>query len=97
MAYANQMLKASCRQAGLVYLIHDKGSRARPLSARQRHRNRQKSSLRSKVEFPFRVIKQLWGHACVRYRGLKKNTSRLHLLFALSNLDQVRRILLAAA
>jgi IS5 family transposase len=96
-AYANQMLKANCRQAGLVYLIHDKGTRAKPLSPRQRHRNRQKSSLRSKVEFPFRVIKRLWGHAGVRYRGLKKNTARLHLLFALSNLYQVRRVLLAAA
>jgi transposase, IS5 family len=96
-AYANQMLKTGCRQAGLVYLIHDKGTRAKPLSSRQRHRNRQKSSLRSKVEFPFRVIKRLWGHASVRYRGLKKNTARLHLLFALSNLYQVRRILLAAA
>lgn len=95
-AYANQMLKANCRQAGLIYLIHDKGTRAKPLSARQRHRNRQKSSLRSKVEFPFRIIKRLWGHAGVRYRGLAKNTARLHLLFALSNLYQARRALLAA-
>lgn len=96
-AYANQMLKANCRRAGLAYLIHDKGTRAKPLSSRQRHRNRQKSSLRSKVEFPFRIIKRLWGHASVRFRGLAKNTARLHLLFALSNLYQVRRSLLAAA
>jgi transposase, IS5 family len=96
-AYANQMLKANCRQAGLIYLIHDKATRAKPLSTRQRHRNRQKSSLRSKVEFPFRIIKRLWGHASVRYRGLAKNTARLHLLFALSNLYQARRSLLALA
>jgi len=70
----------------LVYLIHDKGTRAKPLSGRQRHRNRRKSSVRSKVEFPFRIIKRLRGHASVRYRGLKKNTARLHLLFPLSNL-----------
>lgn len=30
-AYANQMLKANCRQAGLVYLLHDKGTRAKSL------------------------------------------------------------------
>jgi transposase, IS5 family len=96
-AYANQMLKANCRQAGLTYLIHDKGTRGNPRSPRQRQRNRQRSSLRSKVEFPFRVIKRLWGHVSVRYRGLKKNTARLHLLFALSNLYQVRRVLLDAA
>ena len=96
-AYANQMLKTGCRQAGLIYLIHDKGTRAKPLSGRQRHRNRQKSSLRSKVEFPFRIVKRLWGHAAVRFRGLAKNTARLHLLFALSNLYQARKALLAAA
>ena len=96
-AYANQMLKTSCRQAGLIYLIHDKASRGHALSARQHQRNRQKSSLRAKVEFPFRIIKRLWGHATVRYRGLAKNTARLHLLFALSNLYQVRKPLLAAA
>ena len=96
-AYANQMLKANCRQAGLIYLIHDKANRGHALSTRQHHRNRQKSSLRAKVEFPFRIIKRLWGHATVRYRGLAKNTARLHLLFALSNLYQVRKTLLAAA
>jgi transposase, IS5 family len=96
-AYANQMLKTSCRQAGLLYLIHDKGTRARPLSAHQQHRNRHKSSVRSKVEFPFRIVKRLWGHACVRFRGLAKNTARLQLLFALSNLYHVRKTLLAAA
>ena len=96
-AYANQILKTNCRQAGLFYLIHDKANRGHALSARQHHRNRQKSSLRAKVEFPFRIIKRLWGHATVRYRGLAKNTARLHLLFALSNLYQVRKTLLAAA
>lgn len=96
-AYANQMLKVGCRQGGLIYLIHDKGTKLKPLSPRQRHRNRRKSSLRSKVEFPFRIVKRLWGYATVRYRGLAKNTSRLFLLFALSNLYQVRRSLLAGA
>lgn len=96
-AYAHQMLKANCRQAGLIYLIHDKATPAKALSRRQRHRNRQKSSLRSKVEFPFHIVKRLWGHASVRYRGLAKNTARLHLLFTLSNLYQVRRSLLAMA
>lgn len=96
-AYANQLLKTHCRQAEVVYLIHDKATRGHALSTRQHHRNRQKSSVRAKVEFPFRIIKRLWGHATVRYRGLAKNTARLHLLFALANLCQVRKTLLAAA
>lgn len=49
-AYAHQMLKTSCRQAGVIYLIHDKASRGQSLSARQHHRNRHRSNLRSKVE-----------------------------------------------
>lgn len=96
-AYANQMLKTHCRQAEVVYLIHDKANRGHALSPRQQQRNHQKSSVRAKVEFPFRIIKRLWGHATVRYRGLVKNTARLHLLFALANLYQVRKTLLAAA
>ncbi|MBN6746443.1 IS5 family transposase, partial [Acidithiobacillus sp. MC2.1] len=50
-----------------------------------------KASVRAKVEHPFRVVKQQFGYAKVRYRGLAKNTSRLTILFALGNLWMVRR------
>ncbi len=55
-----------------------------------------KASVRAKVEHPFRVIKQQFGYAKVRYCGLAKNTARLTMLFALSNLWMVRRQVLAA-
>ncbi|MBL8278118.1 MAG: IS5 family transposase [Pelomonas sp.] len=55
-----------------------------------------KASARAKVEHPFRVVKQQFGYAKVRYRGLAKNTARLTMLFALSNLWMVRRQLLGA-
>ena len=55
---------------------------------------RLKASIRAKVEHPFRVIKRQFGHAKVRYRGLKKNTAQLSTLFALSNLWMVRGKLL---
>lgn len=51
-----------------------------------------KASIRAKVEHPFRVIKQQFGYAKVRYRGLAKNTARLTMLFALSNLWMVRKL-----
>jgi hypothetical protein len=38
--------------------------------------NRHKSALLAKVELPFRIIKQLWYHARVRYGDLAKNTIR---------------------
>ncbi len=53
-----------------------------------------KASVRAKVEHPFRVVKQQFGYAKVRYRGLAKNTARLTMLFAMSNLWMVRRQLL---
>ena len=53
-----------------------------------------KASVRAKVEHPFRVVKQQFGHTKVRYKGLVKNTAQLVTLFALSNLWMVRKILL---
>ena len=47
--------------------------------------------VRAKVEHQFRVIKRQFGHVKVRYRGLKKNTSQLFTLFALSNLWMARK------
>jgi transposase, IS5 family len=96
-AYGNMTVKAHCRQAGLIYLIADKAARSVRLSGKQQRANRHKAQVRGKVEFPFRIIKQLWGHVKVRYRGLRKNASRLHFLFALSNLYQARKTLLATA
>jgi transposase, IS5 family len=55
-----------------------------------------KASIRAKVEHPFRVIKQQFGYAKVRYRGLAKNTARLTMLFAMSNLWMARRQLIGA-
>ncbi len=54
-----------------------------------------KASIRAKVEHPFHLVKNLFGHRKVRYRGLDKNTAQLHLLFALANLVIAKRRLLA--
>jgi transposase, IS5 family len=45
-----------------------------------------KASVRAKVEHPFRYVKQVFGYAKVRYRGLHKNTQRLALLLGFTNL-----------
>lgn len=52
---------------------------------------KQKSSVRSKVEHPFLIVKKLFGYSKVVYKGLKKNTHRLHLLFASANLLMLAR------
>lgn len=52
---------------------------------------RLKTSVRAKVEHPFRVIKRQFGYAKARYRGIAKNTAQVLALFALSNLWMSRR------
>jgi transposase, IS5 family len=53
-----------------------------------------KASICAKVEHPFRMIKQRFRHAKVRYRVLANITAQQHTLIALSNLWMVRRTLL---
>jgi IS5 family transposase len=53
--------------------------------------------IRSKVENPFRVIKQQFGFQKTRLRGLAKNRCKIRVLAALSNLVQTRRQMLATA
>jgi Transposase and inactivated derivatives, IS5 family len=54
-----------------------------------------KASIRSKVEHPFHIVKNLFHYKKVRYKGLDKNTAQLHTLFALANLMLAKRGLLA--
>ena len=56
-----------------------------------------KSRIRTKVEHPFHVVKNLFHHRKTRYRSLaKKNTAQLFSRFGLTNLVLARRLLLAA-
>ena len=50
-----------------------------------------KASIRAKMEHPFHVIKNLFGHRKVRYRGMEKNQAQLFSLFALANLVLAKR------
>ena len=45
-----------------------------------------KSSVRAKVELVFAVVKRLFGYRKTRYRGLRKQTAKLNIMFALANL-----------
>jgi transposase, IS5 family len=81
---------------GMRYRINRRPTSQRPLSERWRMINRARSRTRARGEHAFRVVKQLWGFAKVRYRGLAKNLARAQTMFALANLYQVRRRLLPA-
>src|ERR1700691_5762601 len=63
----------------------------------ERAKNRTKSTVRSKVEHVFGVMKLKFGFVKLRYRGLKKNANQLFAVCALVNLYLLRRKLLLLA
>lgn len=93
--YYDDKEKRKARDKGIYWGVLDKGRRNHALSSAQHKWNKKMSSIRSKVEHPFQVIKCQWGHVKARYRGIKKNAGQLYMLFGLYNLFRVRRILLA--
>ena len=57
----------------------------------EKRKNRTKAKVRAKVEWPFRVLKRVFGFTKVRYRGLQKNHAWLCAAFAAINIYQHRR------
>ena len=57
----------------------------------EKRKNRTKSRVRAKVEWPFRIIKRIFGLVKVRNRGLKKNHEWLYAAFASANIYQHRK------
>ena len=55
---------------------------------------RVKAQIRARVEHPFHIVKNLFGHKKLRYRGLVKNGAQLTVMFALANLVLLKRPLL---
>ncbi|WP_447835569.1 IS5 family transposase [Aeromonas salmonicida] len=56
---------------------------------------RLKSSIRAKVQHPFRLIKRQFGFVKARYKGLRKNDNQLAMLFTLANLFRVDQMIRA--
>ena len=67
------------------------------IDEQERAKNRIKSSVRSKVEHPFQVMKLKFGFVKLRYRGLKKNAHQLFVICGLVNLFLSRKKLMLAA
>ena len=93
--YFSDQDKRAARKTGLFWGVLDKAKSKKRLSNKQKRRNKKLSSIRAKVEHPFRVVKRQFGYVKVRYRGLTKNAAQVFTLFALANLYRVRRALLA--
>lgn len=88
--YISDQDKKEARKEKIFYGILDKAKRGKKLSLKQKKKNKLLSSIRSKVEHPFQVLKCQWKYEKVRYKGLMKNTMQLFTLFSLINLYRVR-------
>lgn len=93
-AYWSEDHRLQCKHAGIRYRVNRRAKPGSKLTDQEKLINRSRSRRRAFGEFPFHVVKRLWGFAKVRYRGLHKNTVRAFAAFALSNLYLVRRRLL---
>lgn len=93
-AYWKEENREDCRSAGVRYRVNRRGCRHRPLTENDRRINRSRSRTRAFVEYPFLVVKRLWGWSKTRYRGLAKNTARAFSAFAMANLYLARKDLL---
>ena len=60
-----------------------------------KRREHEKSSVRAKVEHVFAVVKGQLRYRKTRYRGLRKQTAKLNMMFALANLILADRPCLA--
>lgn len=74
----------------IKYKINRRPSQSKNRSVRSqaqiKRREREKSSVRAKVEHVFAVVKGLFRFRKTRYRGLRKQTAKLNVMFALANL-----------
>lgn len=74
----------------IKYKINRRPSQMKKLSKSGQYKAKksedEKSSVRAKVEHIFGVVKKLFGYRKTRYRGLKKQTQKLNMMFALANL-----------
>lgn len=74
----------------IKYKTNRRPSQSKKCSARSlsqiKRREHEKSSIRAKVEHVFGIVKGLFGYRKTRYRGLRKQTAKLNMLFALANL-----------
>jgi len=64
-----------------------------PLGRAREKLEKAKASVRAKVEHCFHVVKCLFKHRKMRYRGLAKNNAQLFTLFGFANLILARRFL----
>ena len=91
-AYRSETIEQMCQQKGIESQIHEKGYRNKPLSKRQKQRNRKKSKVRARVEHIFGFMTHSMNEMYLRYRNLKRNTTGIGLMNITYNLFRLMQL-----
>lgn len=94
-AYIDMEKKRDFRKRGVFWGVLDRASRGHKLSSKQHKDNKQKSSVRSRVEHPFAWMKRTMKFRHTRFRGLRKNTFHASLVCTAYNLKRLVSLLSA--
>jgi transposase, IS5 family len=95
-SYADRSRRERLQSKGVRWRVSVKAVRGRQLTQAQKRWNKRCNRTRGRVEFVFGVVKNLWGHNKVRYKGIAKNKAQFFTLFTLSNLYMARYSLMEA-
>ena len=91
-AYRSETIEQMCQQKGIESQIHEKGYRNKPLSKRQKQRNRKKSKVRARVEHIFGFMTHSMNEMYLKYRNLKRNTTGIGLMNITYNLFRLMQL-----
>lgn len=88
-AYASRARRAWLKAQGIkARIMHKSWGGGPPLSPWQKRHNRLIAPIRAEVEGVFATLKRWFGYDCVRYKGLARNESHLHLLALAYNMKR---------
>ena len=92
-AYAKRARSARLKTHGIKdRIMHKSWGGGPPLSFWQKRHNALIAPIRAEVEGVFATLKRWFGWASVRYRGLRKNASHLHLAATAYNMKRTLRL-----
>ncbi|HEY4832259.1 MAG TPA: IS5 family transposase [Waddliaceae bacterium] len=94
-AYRSERIEKMLRKKNIISCVQEKGYRGRPLTARQRQRNRKKSRIRARIEHVFAFMTNSMNEIYLHYRSLKRVATGIGLMNLTYNLFRLVQLKVA--
>ena len=85
-AYSGKDFANKVNKCGMINMIHEKGCRYKPLTEKQKQRNKRKSKIRARVEHVFGFMNQATGNLIIRTIGMARAKIKIGLINLTYNL-----------